>query len=87
MKYFMLVLLLFFFSPAFGATDFDALTLRDDCNRDEDPLSNSGQWTNPLMSTHTSRWEGTGTLCRKDVTSGTGSTYWNAATFGPNVAQ
>lgn len=83
---FALVLWLFLASPALAATDFDGLTLRDACGRTEDPLSNGGQWSNLLFSADTSRIEADGNFCIKDATTGNGSTWWNAATFGPDTA-
>jgi hypothetical protein len=71
---------------AFGATDFDSLTIIDDCNRNEDPLSHGGQWTQPVFTAHTSALEATGNFCRRNTTGGSASAWWNADTFGPNVA-
>lgn len=82
----LLVLLLWLPLRVWAATDFDALTLREDCNRNEDPLSHGGDWSQPLMSTHASTWEGTGAFCRRDTVGGTASMWWDTTTFGPNVA-
>jgi hypothetical protein len=68
--------------PTFGATDFDNMTLREDC-------SNSGtlgsSWSQPLDSDHTAVWEGSGGICRSSANT-SASMWWNASTFGPNAA-
>jgi hypothetical protein len=73
-------------SGASAATDFDSLTIIDNCNRTEDPLSHGGQWTQPVFTSHTSALEATGNFCRRNATGGSASAWWNVATFGPNVA-
>lgn len=72
-------------SLAMSATDFDGLPTIETCTVNQDPLSNGGQWTTDVISTHASTVEANGTICRRDTASGIGSTWWNVETFA-NVA-
>lgn len=69
-----------------AATDFDALPLVDNCNRTEAPLSNGAQWTHQVISTFPSTMTADGTVCIRSGTTGFASVWWNAETFGPDVA-
>lgn len=60
--------------------------LIDDCNRTENPLSNGGQWSNLVLTAHTGPLQATGTTCQGTSASALTSSWWNAATFGPDMA-
>lgn len=79
-------LILTWLSLGVAATDFDALTTRENCNRSESPLSNSGQWSQPMLTTNTTVWDANGSQCLRDTSPTQASAWWNVETFGPDAA-
>jgi hypothetical protein len=54
-------------------------TLIDNCNRTENPLSNGGQWSAPVLTTNLSALEADGIECNRTATAGDGTAWWNTA--------
>ena len=66
---------------------FPTTSLLDSFNRaDEDPLSGSGNWSGPiLLNMNKMKVVGNATMQSTVIASQSGSSYWNAANFGPGV--
>lgn len=77
-----LISLLFFAVPAWA--QFVEPPIVDNCNRTEDPLSNSGFWSGRVISTHTANIAGNGTQCRRNATTDEASVA-SVGSYGPDT--
>jgi hypothetical protein len=68
-----------------SAAAFTDPTLRDDCDRTENPLSHGGQWAVGVFPAETGVPEAIGTVCDHSG-AGTASAWWQATSFAANQA-